>query len=151
MYGGNVGIPFVLDPKEGLSPRVRGKLWPDCPLPDSRGSIPACTGETSASRRSSFTVEVYPRVYGGNPAGCPCLIACRGLSPRVRGKRRRTWPSATHARSIPACTGETRWRRPCSYWLEVYPRVYGGNGFLICNLFLQVGLSPRVRGKLRPA
>ena len=69
-----------------------------------------------------------------------------GLSPRVRGNRRRTSPLSTDARSIPACAGEPRPSRPKPMASGVYPRVCGGTGIDDLALAKAHGLSPRVRG-----
>ena len=53
--------------------------------------------------------------------------------------------------SIPACAGETRWAGAHPVAPRVYPRVCGGNLLQIGIVALVKGLSPRVRGKLRPA
>ena len=70
---------------------------------------------------------VYPRVCGGNKGEWRCRPCAKGLSPRVRGKRRYPGLAAARAGSIPACAGETEslqvWQR--IPW--VYPRVCGGN------------------------
>ena len=132
----------------GLSPRVRGKrpLRP-ARRPD-RGSIPACAGETSTGRRRCRPVRVYPRVCGGNSSRSQMASASRGLSPRVRGKRKTRLLARQPVGSIPACAGETA---PCGAPQEnhgVYPRVCGGNCAPRRPLPSPPGLSPRVRGKL---
>ena len=69
-----------------------------------------------------------------------------GLSPRVRGHRRRPLVCLPRSRSIPACAGApclSNVLRPVAW---VYPRVCGGtfmNGPLTSG---QSSLSPRVRG-----
>ena len=49
-----------------------------------------------------------------------------GLSPRVRGNRRRIDPIAVCVRSIPACAGEPELPEDPREIREVYPRVCGG-------------------------
>ena len=61
----------------GLSPRVRGKPYPDEYIQLFLGSIPACTGETSTVTCSFCMMMVYPRVYGGNPTLYTTVILCR--------------------------------------------------------------------------
>ena len=69
---------------------------------------------------------VYPRVYGGNRGRGEQSGHCRGLSPRVRGKRKLAGGESVFARSIPACTGETTRNMPSSSLTQVYPpRVRG--------------------------
>ena len=70
-----------------------------------------------------------------------------GLSPRVRGKRRKSPACGRARRSIPACAGETEDDDALHHSTEVYPRVCGGNpGCRRCSR-KSGGLSPRVRGK----
>ena len=54
--------------------------------------------------------EVYPRVYGGTVAEKMGIAPSTGLSPRVRGNRRIAALEQPKPRSIPACTGEPRYR-----------------------------------------
>ena len=90
----------------GLSPRVRGNL---CKGPNGRPairSIPACAGEPSTLPTLYPPTRVYPRVCGGTPTGLAIRVIAQGLSPRVRGNRRRSIFGLLRARSIPACAGE---------------------------------------------
>ena len=110
----------------GLSPRVRGNLSCSGRGRARRGSIPACAGEPIFSTASSTASSVYPRVCGGTSGQNRPLELPGGLSPRVRGNRRRGEGHADGDGSIPACAGEPRYGRPV-----------GG---------VTAGLSPRVRG-----
>ena len=96
---------------------------------DRRGSIPACAGEPSSARASRSPTRVYPRVCGGTALETYATYRDRGLSPRVRGNRRRV----------------RRRRRPGT---TVYPRVCGGpSPRRRCGQRERwEGLSPRVRG-----
>ena len=72
--------------------------------------------------------------------------AMPGLSPRVRGNRRRPlvflpWPG-----SIPACAGEPTPATGILAVAGVYPRVCGGTEIVGITRFGTAGLSPRVRG-----
>ena len=69
-----------------------------------------------------------------------------GLSPRVRGNRRRDTARRTWRGSIPACAGERGTRTTSSYSITVYPRVCGGTPHSIPDGGIISGLSPRVRG-----
>ena len=113
-----------------------------------RGSIPACTGETSLVRFSTTICKVYPRVYGGNIGMANVRIIMEGLSPRVRGKHWHGECADYYGGSIPACTGETLFSPGGGSRIRVYPRVYGGNDNTRIFNFQGRGLSPRVRGKL---
>ena len=146
--GGTRPVPGETHTVAGLSPRVRGNLFPAVRITVWRWSIPACAGEPAAIAGPRPCAEVYPRVCGGTtPAPSPPAFG-GGLSPRVRGNRRPTTMGRLASGSIPACAGE-----PMSYAPEngdtavypacagepaaqsapaaprrVYPRVCGGTG-----------------------
>ena len=63
--GNNVG-KLVPDSPHGLSPRGRGKLAVPWVRLSVRRSIPAWAGETPARLDIDGTIQVYPRVGGGN-------------------------------------------------------------------------------------
>ena len=69
-----------------------------------------------------------------------------GLSPRVRGNRRRVLPRGRGRWSIPACAGEPVRVRAVNVSGKVYPRVCGGTRVFIGIGLRGMGLSPRVRG-----
>ena len=115
---------------------------------DWQWSIPAWAGETPGRASLSQPAQVYPRVGGGNTASMPFLAIISGLSPRGRGKRRRYAPTTGSGGSIPAWAGETNTGHQCQQPFPVYPRVGGGNPGQPAMLALDLGLSPRGRGKL---
>ena len=130
----------------GLSPRVRGNRGVSVRTLDSVISIPACAGEPAEAVPSASAPTVYPRVCGGTRQHTLSKSIQHGLSPRVRGNRRRRIVGILQYRSIPACAGE-----PAIYALtgdnvEVYPRVCGGTGARAMATSVATGLSPRVRG-----
>ena len=137
---------FTSAPVSGLSPRVRGNP-PLLPRnTGQRGSIPACAGEPGRRSYHIHLPRVYPRVCGGT-RGLPFQSTrYRGLSPRVRGNRRRPGRATRREGSIPACAGEphSRWRHPTQR--RVYPRVCGGTSADRITSRMVCGLSPRVRG-----
>ena len=90
----------------GLSPRVRGNQEQRGGRGAGRGSIPACAGEPSATRRGRHDKAVYPRVCGGTGASVAIQQSIVGLSPRVRGNLSPGLCGPRGARSIPACAGE---------------------------------------------
>ena len=90
----------------GLSPRVRGNRTPPESLSSPLGSIPACAGEPVSQPVAALFFQVYPRVCGGTLFSGPRRFSRRGLSPRVRGNRRRKTARINSRRSIPACAGE---------------------------------------------
>ena len=145
--GGNPPIPAQLAASPGLSPRVRGKPWPNPLLFHNRGSIPACAGETDTAADAPRARGVYPRVCGGNNASQPIGGVTAGLSPRVRGKPCGRLGPAIRPGSIPACAGETFAGSTKGRVNWVYPRVCGGNHRHQRRPHRFSGLSPRVRGK----
>ena len=110
----------------GLSPRVRGNLAAFAgPLCHQR-SIPACAGEPNTTPPYAPALGVYPRVCGGTSAGISPRTNETGLSPRVRGNRRRAAGITSEERSIPACAGEPSGLGCSPSRFRVYPRVCGG-------------------------
>ncbi len=130
----------------GLSPRVRGNHLTYAHEKRFQRSIPACAGEPREPAHHRGSARVYPRVCGGTPSAPlrGCLLA--GLSPRVRGNQGRQRREAGLPRSIPACAGEPGAYGLGGAGLEVYPRVCGGTYVCLHENFLELGLSPRVRG-----
>ena len=74
-----------------------------------------------------------------------------GLSPRVRGNLNDGGLEPDGGGSIPACAGEPDLRAKSGPEGRVYPRVCGGTRRYPGIPNPQKGLSPRVRGNLRPA
>ena len=134
--------------RKGLSPRVRGN--PDDLVDDVRpaGSIPACAGEPRSSSTSTLASWVYPRVCGGTHVRQDQFASMAGLSPRVRGNRRKSPQGRLQCGSIPACAGEPRRGSAGTARGGVYPRVCGGTRLALLRGQRVRGLSPRVRGNL---
>ena len=87
---------------------------------------------------------------GGTGALGSAGWATPGLSPRVRGNRRRHKSAPCAIGSIPACAGEPHQTACPAPKPGVYPRVCGGTpGDPVRPVFL-TGLSPRVRGNRQP-
>ena len=130
----------------GLSPRVRGNPMNEVTDTGAVRSIPACAGEPWPSKSVASQPQVYPRVCGGTYTDAEARAQAAGLSPRVRGNRRRYGRASRPQRSIPACAGEPP--SPCfRVWLDsVYPRVCGGTVMKPRTPRDWAGLSPRVRG-----
>ena len=110
----------------GLSPRVRGNRCRRPPHSATGRSIPARAGEPTVSRSDSGFSKVYPRACGGTR--CPPVPATSdpGLSPRVRGNRRRKRMGHARLGSIPARAGEPQGHRRAARRRWVYPRACGG-------------------------
>ena len=141
-------IPCSILRCTGLSPRVRGNLYPNRVYRNPHRSIPACTGEPNLNASKTNAGTVYPRVYGGTRALGYEIEQGEGLSPHVRGNQ----PGSNHNNlrygSIPACTGEPATLLLLTAPHRVYPRVYGGTTYTSFTLTYFIGLSPRVRGNL---
>ena len=148
---GGTGVPLdAAGESVGLSPRVRGNR-PLLPLRKGcRRSIPACAGEPVPFRFAQPALGVYPRVCGGTLPGYPWTMSGSGLSPRVRGNRRRRRRGRTGNGSIPACAGEPIPAAAKAASYRVYPRVCGGTMMRTRTRTRTAGLSPRVRGN-RPS
>ena len=132
----------------GLSPRVRGNQRRREEDGVGFGSIPASAGEPTDRSPPPRRIRVYPRECGGTCADQDDGRLDQGLSPRVRGNRRRGRASPVDQGSIPASAGEPQgdglWRRRS----RVYPRECGGTVSRIGRKRRAPGLSPRVRGNL---
>ena len=134
----------------GLSPRVRGNRTSARAGRQAGGSIPACAGEPPSAAAATWTPRVYPRVCGGTASAAATGLQRRGLSPRVRGNRPFHQVNRNAGRSIPACAGEPHPMASILRMLWVYPRVCGGTRNAAESELESRGLSPRVRGNLRP-
>ena len=135
----------------GLSPRGRGKpRRPGRPRQRLR-SIPAWAGETEFRAGWRKMDAVYPRVGGGNIRFLSAAAREGGLSPRGRGKHGSRVEPSEETRSIPAWAGETSRQLRQIGSARVYPRVGGGNLSCPPRRVGYGGLSPRGRGKQRPA
>ncbi len=99
-----------LSVSRGLSPRVRGNPIYTNVNSLSKRSIPACAGEPHPPGGIGIAESVYPRVCGGTFPKTRGRPGRKGLSPRVRGNRRRRQEGRGSWRSIPACAGEPRRR-----------------------------------------
>ncbi len=148
MGGGNEPTAFFRRAPKGLSPRGRGKQTQAGSTAICARSIPAWAGETNETDDEWDSGRVYPRVGGGNRTTFSSGTSRSGLSPRGRGKPGESVRSVYLNRSIPAWAGETRCSLNCLVLSAVYPRVGGGNLFLLTSLVNWRGLSPRGRGKL---
>ena len=143
---GNQGRPHGADLRRGSIPACAGEPRDERKGSASVGSIPACAGEPEHQTSAGGERAVYPRVCGGTQAAAVDDGVLDGLSPRVRGNRRRaSLPEPRHG-SIPACAGEPFSARSLSATERVYPRVCGGTLLVSAADLGKHGLSPRVRG-----
>ena len=144
--GGTCVDGITLSVHTGLSPRVRGNPAERTSARAFSRSIPACAGEPTVIALILNSTKVYPRVCGGTDESSVPQQRHRGLSPRVRGNRRRCIGYAGNHGSIPACAGEPIPNWPTASSWKVYPRVCGGTPPLSGLFTIAMGLSPRVRG-----
>ena len=130
----------------GLSPRMRGNPVQCRFQPRPQRSIPAYAGEPPESSDRRCPKGVYPRVCGGTEDRAALEAFRKGLSPRMRGNRRRRALSDMGIGSIPAYAGEPRRRNCRPPDGPVYPRVCGGTHDCYAATAPVPGLSPRMRG-----
>ena len=91
----------------GSSPRGRGKQLTGLQRRDLDRLIPAWAGKTRRRGRRPRPRPAHPRVGGENMCTARDRRRPSGSSPRGRGKRRRSPPSARRQRLIPAWAGKT--------------------------------------------
>ncbi len=137
--------------RRGLSPCVRGYHLRARAPRVAHGSIPVCTGLPRTPKTILPKWGVYPRVYGATASIKWARTSPQGLSPCVRGYRRRTIGSGAPDGSIPVCTGLPVWGYRALRLERVYPRVYGATSSAPWYDPFGWGLSPCVRGYPRVA
>ena len=113
--------------KRPVYPRACGGTPCQSPGVQSRqGSIPARAGEPPPLGLWFSAGWVYPRACGGTASVVALSSMSRGLSPRVRGNRRRPVFLCVCRRSIPARAGEPQTGVQMTGAGRVYPRACGG-------------------------
>ena len=131
----------------GSSPRMRGKQerWARARL--SLGLIPAHAGKTPCSATSRFGDRAHPRACGENGLirGESCGGA--GSSPRMRGKHHSAQLPQVAVGLIPAHAGKTRFPYPGWSARRAHPRACGENRVPRGGDRVDLGSSPRMRGK----
>ena len=150
MYGETRYNRSPISSRPGLSPHVRGNRRPGVQHFPGGGSIPACTGKPPTHGLFWVPGAVYPRMYGETLLHLLQPARYLGLSPHVRGNRAPAGSCPTGLGSIPACTGKPVGGRPAWRARRVYPRMYGETELLGLRADIKKGLSPHVRGNLRP-
>ncbi len=151
MCGGTLTPSNACADPWGLSPHVQGNRSRGRLRATATRSIPACAGEPTWRISASPIPRVYPRMCGGTRPERTGRSAHRGLSPHVRGNRKRQRGEAIPPRSIPACAGEPSVVASGNPGARVYPRMCGGTGPGGLGWQFAAGLSPHVRGNLCPA
>ena len=110
-------------------------------------SIPACAGETTSYPASLFDEEVDPRMRGGDASAIGTGQGPAGRSPHARGRRSAAQRMGRIGGSIPACAGETEGSCSIRTWIEVDPRMRGGDPLMPCSEKRARGRSPHARGR----
>ena len=130
----------------GSSPRARGALILNDPIPGSLGIIPACAGSTTdrgGQRRSSGD---HPRVRGEHVCQVSSIDARVGSSPRARGAPVAPSPPLAVDGIIPACAGSTGFAACAPGGAGDHPRVRGEHRASDPRRLAVYGSSPRARG-----
>ena len=131
----------------GSSPRVRGKRVVRVPGRLPARIIPARAGQTARRCRAAPERPDHPRACGANGKAFHTEENLPGSSPRVRGKRVCRSPLEEPYRIIPARAGQTKrpiWPKPRR---TDHPRACGANMIARRPVGVDIGSSPRVRGK----
>ena len=131
----------------GSSPRVRGKHRWARPWRCSSRIIPARAGQTKRPLATSLTQTDHPRACGANVRVQISQTLIEGSSPRVRGKRFFCSRFSPATRIIPARAGQTSSSAFFFSSSADHPRACGANLALEVPELVEIGSSPRVRGK----
>ena len=131
----------------GSSPRRRGKLRRDLYARLDIGLIPAQAGKTVMSSMTAPGSRAHPRAGGENALSRARPRPVRGSSPRRRGKPRTTTSHHQHHGLIPAQAGKTALSCPHGTRSAAHPRAGGENFAQGIEAPLDLGSSPRRRGK----
>ena len=135
----------------GSSPRGRGKPpWVRL-IPSRNGLIPARAGKTSTTRVEHFQHTAHPRAGGENAPSTAYPSHSPGSSPRGRGKRSCCCPFPRALRLIPARAGKTLTRLSSTSPRTAHPRAGGENVWRWGHALVELGSSPRGRGKPAPS
>ena len=114
-------------PRQGTSPRMRGKPLQLITPRLYQRNIPAYAGKTDADGPVPTQPEEHPRVCGENPPAPFCKPCKPGTSPRMRGKPAQPKATRANAGNIPAYAGKTPpWPTSRIKYAE-HPRVCGEN------------------------
>ncbi len=126
-FHGGASNPYALaSALTGPSPLSRGSRLNGLAHDEHEGSIPAFTGEPACRRSVGRGCAVHPRFHGGAVMVMLPVPSDAGPSPLSRGSHRGPPPRAPPRRSIPAFTGEPRFRLPTRGADQVHPRFHGG-------------------------
>ncbi len=104
------------------APHVQSRLCTTCLVKLHERSIPACAGERPSLLTKPMASRVNPRVCGGEMSVALFGAQYNGQSPRVRGRVELTRAINAGERSIPACAGESLYKRQSSLYTKVLHR-----------------------------
>ena len=142
--------PFSgIAPRQGSSPRMRGKRKWGCCLAWFLRLIPAHAGKTIADWLNPRRAEAHPRACGENFAAPGPPTKRGGSSPRMRGKRGNLGRQDLRRGLIPAHAGKTAAVRLRATRTAAHPRACGENSGRVPATKASEGSSPRMRGKPR--
>ena len=130
----------------GLSPHLRGSLLEDIGRRVGGRPIPAPAGEPRNRDGPRGYQWAYPRTCGGACAAVSRDARKKGLSPHLRGSRRRAACSRGGSWPIPAPAGEPDRCSVRSWKSWAYPRTCGGALSDAEMKLVEAGLSPHLRG-----
>ncbi len=136
--------------KYGLSPRLQGTGQLGAVAGILHRFIPAPAGNGICSTGSRRPRSVYPRACGERLIGEFLLARRGGLSPRLRGTEVEPDDVSRQWRFIPAPAGNGVTLTTVSLYCPVYPRACGERLVLEWIANGGDGLSPRLRGTVKP-
>ncbi|KFI48492.1 hypothetical protein BBOU_0621 [Bifidobacterium boum] len=135
----------------GSSPHARGTRLDGAAGDGDAGIIPACAGNTKATRSQRPTRRDHPRMRGEHDA-CPGMSDLDwGSSPHARGTRRLSVWRPGRVGIIPACAGNTGGRDDGQGAGWDHPRMRGEHGQAQDGRGARPGSSPHARGTLSDA
>ena len=146
MRGEHFSWSMTVSDSSGSSPHARGTLDDADWDAEHAGIIPACAGNTQASRRSTVSQPDHPRMRGEHGIGIGFMPCFCGSSPHARGTPVGTVHAPRLEGIIPACAGNTR---PASTRTDRrwdHPRMRGEHTPRIIGRRRGGGSSPHARG-----
>ena len=145
--GENCSHRLVGTLQPGTSPRTRGKRLNFQDKILARRNIPAHAGKTFTDSTVPARMSEHPRARGENVVLLSAGLRLVGTSPRTRGKPRPQRRNNIHRRNIPAHAGKTFLSVFLTIYYQEHPRARGENVTIEALEYLDVGTSPRTRGK----
>ena len=146
MRGEHKSTAFCKSCNPGSSPHARGTRNHVSRCDSPCGIIPACAGNTLASRLSLLAGRDHPRMRGEHIGHHLLADAATGSSPHARGTLTGEGSRSDVLGIIPACAGNTvlHSRLPCP--CRDHPRMRGEHGYNGESAQNSQGSSPHARG-----